>query len=303
MSDNNGQGGVKTYTPSSATSQSSSDKSAGEAPALAKNIICIASGKGGVGKSTTAVNLALALQNIGLKVGLLDADIYGPSQPLMLGIPVGTKPKIRDQKFMEPVIAHGLQCNSMGLLVDPRTAMAWRAPMIVGAFNQILKDTLWLGLDYLIVDMPPGTGDIQLSLSQNVAVTGAVIVTTPQDVALLDAFKGIEMFNKVNVPILGIVENMSTHICSECGHEEAIFGSGGADRLAEDYQVSVIGRLPLELQVRSTTDAGTPIVVAQPEHPASVAYAALAQELVAAVHGVTLAAATAPMPKISITDD
>jgi len=230
LSDKNPQEGVKSYTPSSQASKPPNTKPA----SLAKHIICVASGKGGVGKSTTAVNLALALQNQGLKVGLLDADIYGPSQPLMLGIPEGTKPKIRDQKFMEPVMAHGLQCNSMGLLVDPRTAMAWRAPMIVGAFNQILKDTLWLGLDYLIVDMPPGTGDIQLTLSQNVAVSGAVIVTTPQDVALLDAFKGIEMFKKVNVPILGVVENMSTHICSECGHEEAIFGSGGADRLAND---------------------------------------------------------------------
>ena len=217
-----------------------------------KHIVCVASGKGGVGKSTTAANLALALKAQGFAVGLLDADIYGPSLPVVMGIAAGTRPEIRDKRLMVPLQAHGIECNSMGFLVDERTAMVWRAPMVVSAFTQILTDTAWSDLDYLIIDMPPGTGDIQLSLAQTVAVRGAVIVTTPQDIALSDARKGIEMFNKVGVPVLGVVENMSMHTCSNCGHAEAIFGSGGGERLAQDYGVDVIGRLPPRYQ-----DSGT----------------------------------------------
>ena len=243
------------------------------------HLICIASGKGGVGKSTTAVNLALALAANGKKVGLLDADIYGPSIPMMMGVEPGTRPEIRQQKYMVPIQAHGIECNSMGFLIDENTAMVWRAPMIISAFNQILNDTAWNERDYLIVDMPPGTGDIQLSLAQSVKVTGAVIVTTPQDVALLDARKGIEMFRKVDVPILGIVENMSTHHCSNCGHEEAIFGTGGGDRLATEYGVEVLGRLPLDLEIREKTDAGDPVVASAPANPATQAYMQLAQNV------------------------
>lgn len=263
-----------------------------------KHIVCVASGKGGVGKSTTALNLAVALHQSGARVGLLDADIYGPSQPLMLGVPPGTRPRVIDKQSMEPVLAHGLQTNSIGYLVEPETAMVWRAPMIVGAFNQILQHTLWEDLDYLIIDMPPGTGDIQLSLSQTVKLSGAVIVTTPQDVALLDARKGIEMFRKVNVPILGVVENMSMHICSNCGHSEAIFGSGGGERLAQDYGVDVIGRLPLDLSIREHTDAGTPLLATQTDSPVARAYQSLAENLVAALQQTT-----ADAPQISETDD
>lgn len=265
-----------------------------------KHIVCVASGKGGVGKSTTAVNLALALQRLGHRCGLLDADIYGPSQPLMLGVDKDTRPAIRDRKFMEPVIAHGLECNSMGFLVDERTPMVWRAPMIISAFNQILNDTLWSELDCLIVDMPPGTGDIQLSLAQTVKVTGALIVTTPQDVALLDARKGIEMFRKVGVPVLGVVENMSTHVCSNCGHEEAIFGQGGGARLAAEYGVEVIGSLPLDLRIRQDTDAGNPSVVAAPDSPVTSAYLTLAQRLVEQVESLD---SVSHAPRFSVTDD
>ncbi|MDX1491183.1 MAG: iron-sulfur cluster carrier protein ApbC [Pseudohongiellaceae bacterium] len=266
-----------------------------------KNIVCVASGKGGVGKSTTSVNLALALHRRGLKVGLFDADIYGPSQPLMLGVKPGVRPKLVEGKYMEPIIAHGIESNSMGYLVDSATAMIWRAPMIVGAFNQILNDTLWSELDYLIVDMPPGTGDIQLSLSQSAAVTGAVIVTTPQDVALLDARKGIEMFKKVNVPLLGVVENMGVHICSNCGHSEAIFGEGGGQSLSDDYGIEVIGSLPLDLSIRENTDNGTPIVVAQPDGAVAQAYLALADKLLQKVEATKLYAPAGPT--ISVSDD
>lgn len=265
------------------------------------HVVCVASGKGGVGKSTTAVNLALALHRRGQRVGLLDADIYGPSQPLMLGVTPGTRPRIIDQKYMEPVRAHGIESNSMGYLVDPTTPMVWRAPMIVGAFNQILKDTRWSALDYLIVDMPPGTGDIQLSLSQSVPISGAVIVTTPQDVALLDARKGIEMFRKVRVPLLGVVENMSIHICSQCGHAEAIFGEGGGQQLSENYGIDVIGSLPLDLSIREHTDRGTPIVVAQPDGAVAGAYLALADNVMARI--ATLEAQDVTVPHITISDD
>jgi len=265
-----------------------------------RNIVCIASGKGGVGKSTTAVNLALALSQLGLKAGLLDADIYGPSQPLMLGVPDGVRPVIRDRKYMEPVIAHGIACNSMGFLVDSDTPMVWRAPMIISAFNQILSDTLWSELDFLIVDMPPGTGDIQLSLAQSVNITGAIIVTTPQDVALLDARRGIEMFRKVGVPVLGIVENMSTHVCSNCGHEEAIFGQGGGQRLAAEYSVEVIGSLPLDLAIRADTDIGTPTVARAPESAIARSYIALAAAL---QKKAELHATSSGQPNISVSDD
>ena len=265
-----------------------------------KYIVCVASGKGGVGKSTTAVNLALALKHQGLSAGLLDADIYGPSQPLMLGVDSATKPVIRDRKFIEPVVAHGIECNSMGFLVDARTPMVWRAPMIISAFNQILNDTLWSALDFLIVDMPPGTGDIQLSLAQSVRVAGAVIVTTPQDVALQDARKGIEMFRKVDVPVLGIVENMSTHICSHCGHEESIFGSGGGQRLAADYGVRLIGALPLDVKIREHTDQGMPTVVAEPDSSLSRAYLELANNLVQQLRSEN---GQDQAPRITVTDD
>ncbi len=263
------------------------------------HIICVASGKGGVGKSTTAVNLALALKELGHKAGLLDADIYGPSLPLILGVPPGTRPEVIENKFMVPIEAHGLSCNSMGFLVDERTPMVWRAPMIISAFKQILNDTRWPQLDYLVVDMPPGTGDIQLSLAQTVRLSGAVIVTTPQDVALLDTRKSVEMFNKVGVPILGVVENMSTHVCSQCGHEEAIFGEGGGERLAAEYDVELIGRLPLDLAIRETTDSGAPVVASRPDHAASNAYMDLARKL----NGLLASAEQNTGPSISVSDD
>jgi len=228
-----------------------------------KNIIAIASGKGGVGKSTTAVNLALALAAEGASVGVLDADIYGPSQPTMLGI--AGRPESKDGKTLEPLEAFGLQAMSIGFLIDVDTPMVWRGPMVTQALEQLLKDTNWRDLDYLIVDMPPGTGDIQLTLSQKVPVTGAVIVTTPQDIALLDARKGLKMFEKVGVPIVGIVENMSIHVCSNCGHAEHIFGEGGAARMCADYNVPFLGALPLDIRIREQTDAGRPTVVADPD--------------------------------------
>jgi ATP-binding protein involved in chromosome partitioning len=266
-----------------------------------KHIVCVASGKGGVGKSTTAANLALALSAQGFAVGLLDADIYGPSLPVVMGIAAGTRPEIRDKRLMVPLLAHGIECNSMGFLVDERTAMVWRAPMVVSAFTQILTDTAWSALDYLIIDMPPGTGDIQLSLAQTVAVRGAVIVTTPQDIALSDARKGIEMFKKVGVPVLGVVENMSVHTCSNCGHAEAIFGSGGGERLAQDYGVDVIGRLPLDINIREQTDRGVPVVASSQYPNLQEAYAELAR----GVHAQALAheAHANAAPTISVADD
>jgi ATP-binding protein involved in chromosome partitioning len=237
----------------------------------ANNLIAVASGKGGVGKSTVAVNFALALSAEGAKVGLLDADIYGPSQPRMLGL-VGRRPETRDGKLLEPLVAHGLEAMSIGFLVGEEQPMAWRGPMVTSALNQLLTQTRWGDLDYLIVDMPPGTGDIQLTLAQRVPVSGAVIVTTPQDIALADARKGLEMFQKVHVPVLGVVENMSLHICSRCGHEEHIFGEHGGRNLAEQYGVPLLGSLPLDRRIREETDQGKPTVAADPKGPLARAF-------------------------------
>ncbi len=241
-----------------------------------KNIIAVASGKGGVGKSTTAVNLALALAAEGAQVGVLDADIYGPSQPMMLGI--AGRPESKDGKTLEPLEAFGLQAMSIGFLIDPDTPMVWRGPMVTQALEQLLKDTNWRDLDYLVVDMPPGTGDIQLTLAQKVPVTGAVIVTTPQDIALIDARKGLKMFEKVGVPIVGIVENMSIHICSKCGHAEAIFGEGGGEKMCADYNVPFLGGLPLDIRIREQTDAGRPTVIADPDGKIAHIYREIARK-------------------------
>jgi len=243
-----------------------------------KNIIAVASGKGGVGKSTTAVNLALALAAEGAKVGILDADIYGPSQPQMLGIP-NSQPESTDGKKLQPMEAHGIQAMSIGFLIDPETPMVWRGPMVTQALTQLLGDTNWQDLDYLVVDLPPGTGDIQLTLAQQVPVTGAVIVTTPQDIALLDARKGLKMFEKVGIPIFGIVENMSIHICSKCGHEEHIFGSGGAAKMGQDYEVEVLGHLPLDINIRMQVDGGKPTVVADPNGRVAEIYKGIARRI------------------------
>ncbi|MDG4606756.1 MAG: iron-sulfur cluster carrier protein ApbC [Candidatus Contendobacter sp.] len=228
-----------------------------------KNIIAVASGKGGVGKSTTAVNLALALSAEGATVGLLDADIYGPSQPRMLG--ASERPESRDGKTMEPIVSHGIQSMSIGYLIEEETPMVWRGPMVTQALEQLLRDTRWQNLDYLVIDLPPGTGDTQLTLAQKVPVSGAIIVTTPQDIALLDARKGLKMFEKVEVPVLGIVENMSIHICSKCGHEEHVFGEGGGQRMAVQYNVPLLGALPLDIRIREETDGGQPTVAAEPD--------------------------------------
>jgi ATP-binding protein involved in chromosome partitioning len=242
-----------------------------------KNIIAVASGKGGVGKSATAVNLALALAAEGAAVGILDADIYGPSQPQMLGIT--GHPESLDGKSMEPMLAHGIQAISIGMLVDVETPMVWRGPMVTQALQQLLNDTNWKDLDYLVVDLPPGTGDIQLTLAQKIPVTGAVIVTTPQDIALLDARKGLKMFEKVGIPILGIVENMSMHTCSNCGHTEPIFGTGGGEKMCQDYNVELLGALPLDIKIREHTDAGKPSVVAEPDGKIAEIYKRIARRV------------------------
>jgi ATP-binding protein involved in chromosome partitioning len=242
-----------------------------------KNIIAVASGKGGVGKSTTAVNLALGLAAEGASVGVLDADIYGPSQPIMLGI--RGRPESRDGKSIEPMEGHGIQAMSIGFLIDPDTPMVWRGPMVTQALEQLLNETKWREIDYLVVDLPPGTGDIQLTLAQRVPVTGAVIVTTPQDIALIDARKGLKMFEKVGVPILGIVENMALHVCSKCGHEEHIFGAGGAERMGRDYNVEVLGSLPLDIAIREQADSGRPSVVADPDGRVAQIYRQIARRV------------------------
>ena len=244
-----------------------------------KNIIAVASGKGGVGKSTTSVNLALALAAEGATVGILDADIYGPSQPRMLGI--SGQPESEDGKSLAPMVNYGIQSMSIGYLIDEDTPMIWRGPMVTQALEQLLRDTKWNDIDYLIVDLPPGTGDIQLTLAQKVPVTGAVIVTTPQDIALLDARKGLKMFEKVEVPVLGIVENMSIHICSECGHAEHIFGSGGGESMASDSDVDLLGALPLDMAIRVGTDEGKPTVVADPDGAVATIYRDIARRVAA----------------------
>ncbi|MCZ7561684.1 MAG: iron-sulfur cluster carrier protein ApbC [Burkholderiaceae bacterium] len=242
-----------------------------------KNIIAVASGKGGVGKSTTAVNLALALAAEGASVGMLDADIYGPSQPTMLGIT--GRPESRDGKTLEPMEGHGIQASSIGFMIDLDTPMVWRGPMVTQALEQLLRDTNWRDLDYLVIDMPPGTGDIHLTLAQKIPVTGAVIVTTPQDIALIDARKGLKMFEKVGVPILGIVENMAMHVCSNCGHAEHIFGQGGGERMAKEYDIEYLGGLPLDIRIREQADSGKPTVVADPDSEVAAIYRQIARRL------------------------
>ncbi|ANU66456.1 iron-sulfur cluster carrier protein ApbC [Turicimonas muris] len=265
-----------------------------------RNVIAVSSGKGGVGKSTVAANLALALQAEGAKVGLLDADIYGPSQPTMLGLKGGAVTK--DGKTLEPLDGHGLQVASIGVLIDPDEPMIWRGPLAVSALQQLIKQTNWHDLDYLIVDMPPGTGDIQLSLSQEVPLTGAIVVTTPQDIALMDAKKGLVMFEKVNVPILGIIENMATHICSKCGHEEHIFGEGGAKKMAEQYGVKFLGEIPLDINIRLSMDKGEPIVEAAPDSKVAQVYKEIARKV-----GVLVSERnkdySAKMPSIKVSND
>ncbi|GAB3095214.1 iron-sulfur cluster carrier protein ApbC [Aestuariicella hydrocarbonica] len=267
-----------------------------------KNIVAVASGKGGVGKSTTAINLALALQAEGATVGILDADIYGPSVPAMLGVGK-QRPELEkgpQGQMLVPIEAHGIHSISMGYLVTEQTPMVWRGPMASGALQQLLTQTAWPPLDYLIIDMPPGTGDIQLTLSQKVPVTGSVVVTTPQDIALLDAQKGIEMFRKVSVPVLGVIENMATHICSNCGHEEHIFGEGGGQRIASDYQTRLLGALPLNLSIRQQADSGCPTVAADPDSDLAMTYRHIALKLAAELaKSVSQGAA----PVIEISDD
>ena len=253
-------------------------------PALApspriRNVIAVGSGKGGVGKSTTAVNLALALQRLGAKVGVLDADVYGPSVPAMLGL--SGRPESPDNKSIEPLRAFGVEAMSIGLLVDVDAPMIWRGPMATSALTQLFNDTRWGDLDYLLVDLPPGTGDIQLTLAQKIPVAGAVIVTTPQEIATLDARKALKMFEKVNVPVLGIVENMAVHVCSNCGHAEHLFGQGGGEAMAAQYGVPLLGSLPLDLRIREQGDAGTPVVAAAPDSAPAQAYLATAQAMAA----------------------
>lgn len=263
-----------------------------------KNIVMVASGKGGVGKSTTAINLALALRAEGAKVGILDADIYGPSMRTMLGVAEAIKPELVQEKYVQPIRKYGLKSMSVAYMSQQKTPMIWRGPMATKALQQLLEMTLWGELDYLLIDMPPGTGDIHISLAQKVNVSAAVVVTTPQEMALIDARKGIEMFNKVNIPVLGVIENMATHICSNCGCEEPIFGAGGAEKMAEQYQVPVLASLPLDKQVREHTDAGVPTVVKAPGSTVAQAYVALANKVAAQLWISNLQAV--PMPEIQV---
>jgi ATP-binding protein involved in chromosome partitioning len=264
-----------------------------------RNIIAVASGKGGVGKSTVAANLALALHAEGARVGMLDADIYGPSQPRMLGVD-NERPTSPDGKRMNPIAAHGIQVMSIGFLVGDDQPMIWRGPMVTQALAQLLNETVWDDLDYLVVDLPPGTGDIHLSLAQRIPVSGAVVVTTPQDIALLDARKGLQMFNRVGVPVLGIVENMAWHVCSNCGHHEAIFGEGGGARMAQQYGSELLGQVPLDLQIREQADGGTPTVLAAPQSDNAQRYRAIAR---LAAARLAYGGSGAVFPEISISDD
>ena len=262
-----------------------------------RNVIAVASGKGGVGKSTVAANLALALKAEGATVGVLDADIYGPSQPRMFGL--SGKPDTRDGNRIEPKINHGIQVMSIGFLIEEDTPMIWRGPMVTQALQQLLSDTNWVDLDYLVIDLPPGTGDIQLTLCQRVPLSGAVIVTTPQDIALLDARKGLKMFEKVNVPVLGIVENMSTHVCTQCGHEEHVFGAGGGQRMSEQYGVPLLGSLPLDIRIREQADGGTPTVAAMPDSALAARYREIARNASARL-SLQARNKAIPFPKIVI---
>jgi ATP-binding protein involved in chromosome partitioning len=273
-----------------------------QVPALAnvKNVIAVASGKGGVGKSTTAANLALALMREGAKVGILDADIYGPSQGIMFGIAEGTRPEIKDQKWFVPLKAHGIEVMSMAFLTDENTPVVWRGPMVSGALIQLITQTAWDDLDYLVVDMPPGTGDIQLTLAQKVPVSGAVIVTTPQDLALLDAKKGVEMFRKVNIPVLGVVENMAVHICSNCGHAEHLFGEGGGEKLAAQFDVDLLASLPLSMAIRMQSDGGKPTTIADPESQIAMIYQEIARNVGARI---AQGERRQTMPSIMVSDD
>ncbi|CAI8208616.1 MAG: Iron-sulfur cluster carrier protein [Marinobacterium sp. xm-d-530] len=264
-----------------------------------KKIVAISSGKGGVGKSTVTANLAAALSAQGLRIGVLDADIYGPSQAMMFGVPAGTRPKTAEDKYFIPVVAHGIQTMSISYLIDEDTPMVWRGPMVSSALQQLLMQTQWDDLDLLLIDMPPGTGDIQLTLSQKVPVDGAIVVTTPQDIALLDAKKGIEMFRKVDIPVLGIIENMSMHICSNCGHVDPIFGEGGGNKMADQYQTTLLGQLPLAMPIRVQADSGTPIVIAEPESE----YASLYKTVAVTVSEVVANQTQAEVPFINIMDD
>ena len=272
-----------------------------EAFATVKNIIAVASGKGGVGKSTTSANLALALAVEGARVGILDADIHGPSVGMMLGIADGTRPEVKNEKFFMPIQAHGIEAMSMAFLITEDTPVVWRGPMASGALQQLLTQTMWNNLDYLVIDMPPGTGDIQLTLAQKVPVTGSVIVTTPQDLALIDARKGIEMFNKVNIPVLGVVENMAVHICSCCGHSEHLFGEGGGIRIAEQFGVDLLGSLPLSMMIREQADSGAPTVISEPDSQIAMVYRDMARRLAAGLSLKNTRAAAAPV--ISFSDD
>lgn len=273
-------------------------------PALAgvKNIIAVASGKGGVGKSTSAVNLALALAAEGANVGILDADIYGPSVGMMLGIPDGTRPRTEEDKFFVPVEAHGIQAMSMAFLVTEQTPMVWRGPMVSGALMQLLTQTRWQDIDFLIVDMPPGTGDIQLTLSQKIPVTASIVITTPQDIALLDCKKGIEMFRKVEIPVLGVIENMSVHICSQCGHHEPLFGEGGGERIAAQYETELLGQMPLHQTIREQTDAGTPTVIAESDSEVALLYKDIARK-VGALLSQRSAQGPQDFPQIVVSND
>ncbi|QJD70684.1 iron-sulfur cluster carrier protein ApbC [Marinobacterium sp. LSUCC0821] len=264
-----------------------------------KKIVAVSSGKGGVGKSTVTANLAAALSASGMRVGVLDADIYGPSQAMMFGVPAGTRPQTAEDKYFIPVVAHGIQTMSISYLIDENTPMVWRGPMVSSALQQLLMQTQWDALDVLLIDMPPGTGDIQLTLSQKVPVDGAIVVTTPQDIALLDAKKGIEMFRKVEIPVLGVVENMSTHICTNCGHVDPVFGEGGGAKLAEQYQTRLLGKLPLAMPIRIQADAGTPVVFSEPDSEFTAIYKALAAEVQAEL--AAKVARTAPV--IQFSDD